>query len=167
MAKETPPPPIRHTFADKAPPTVEQFFERKLEGLPRTSIQEYQTLCNYQHRAMEHFRDEIAGRRDADIERLTRDILDQKLTENHLELRPKLSAQQSRRSLEVLAREEATVKVDMEGERRLSLADARHLEERYNKIGQLQLKEQYKRDFQASHGNAHTPTINTNDGNER
>ena len=165
MAKEPTPDPLRPNFSERAEPTAEQILNRKLDGLSEESRDEYFKVCEDQARAMKYFEEDILTRRELKIEHLTRDIMDQKIKENRLALNP--PSAQSNRPLEKLAREEATIKVDMESQERLSIAEASHYEARYRTIQRLYLKEQCLADFKSSNPHHSTRTINRDEGNER
>ena len=144
------PPPVRHKFAEKADLSSQQKLERRLEKLSDSDQQLYHKVCSDQARALEYFREDLEESREFKVERLAQDILNQKQNEPKPINRPRFLKTYSRGSLVESARDEAEIKVSMDVEARLSMAKARHAQERYDLLTNLEYKKKCLIDFRKS-----------------
>ena len=165
--QKDPPPPINDSFQESSRISTEQKLQLDVNKLPDRDKSSFEKLREDQKLSMEHLEETLEEEKERKVSRLSREILDQKMDANKLDLRPNGLPTESRASLAKKAREEAEIKVDQTNQQKLSLAQARHFESQYKFVQNAKLRGEHVKKFNSGNGQEKSKDTGRDEGNGR
>lgn len=140
---------------NEASESVEHELSDRVSRLSEPNQLGFQSLKERQNRRREHLTAKLTEERGDRVVEYTNDLLNKKLTENELTLKPKGLGGESMDKMREQARKDADSRVDYEERQVLDRFDTRCVEAQYNYVVGAEHSEKFSKDFQgACHQNS-------------